>query len=98
MNAQIVPDTRGLVPAIHVFSAAKQGVDGRNESGHDVEGYLVYCFSAPRLPLRLPLRAVFLHERLDHVDGLHGVGGEGVLVDEGVALAFQELQVHDPAG
>jgi len=24
-----------FVPAIHVFLAAKQGVDGRNKSGHD---------------------------------------------------------------
>jgi hypothetical protein len=27
----------GLVPAIHVFLASKQGVDARHEAGHDVE-------------------------------------------------------------
>jgi len=27
----------GLVPAIHAFLAAKQGVDARHEAGHDVE-------------------------------------------------------------
>jgi hypothetical protein len=25
----------GLVPAIHVFFAAKEGVDGRDKRGHD---------------------------------------------------------------
>jgi len=25
----------GLVPGIHVFRAAKQGVDGRDKPGHD---------------------------------------------------------------
>jgi len=34
MNAQTVPDSRGLVPGIHVL-AAKQGVDGRDKPGHD---------------------------------------------------------------
>jgi hypothetical protein len=27
----------GLVPAIHAFIHAKQGVDARHEAGHDVE-------------------------------------------------------------
>jgi hypothetical protein len=26
----------GLVPVIHVFVAAKEGVDARHEAGHDV--------------------------------------------------------------
>jgi len=27
----------GLVPAIHVFLAKKEGVDARHKAGHDVE-------------------------------------------------------------
>jgi hypothetical protein len=27
----------GLVPGIHVFVCSKQGVDGRDEPGHDAE-------------------------------------------------------------
>jgi hypothetical protein len=61
-----------------------------------VLGCGAYYFSAPPLPLRLPLRAVFLDEGLDHLDRLYGIGSEGMLIDEGVALAFQELQVDDP--
>jgi hypothetical protein len=29
----------GLVPAIHVFLLAKQGVDARHEAGHDELGF-----------------------------------------------------------
>jgi hypothetical protein len=29
----------GLVPGIHAFGAAKQGVDGRDKPGHDVERF-----------------------------------------------------------
>ena len=37
MKAQTVPDTRGLVPAIHVLAAPrKQDVDARHKAGHDV--------------------------------------------------------------
>ena len=30
----------GLVPGIHVFHSAKQGVDGRDKPGHDDKFYL----------------------------------------------------------
>ena len=29
----------GLVPGIHAFHSAKQGVDGRDKPGHDYEFY-----------------------------------------------------------
>ncbi len=36
MKAQTVPDTRGLVPGIHVFlSLGEKDVDGRDKPGHD---------------------------------------------------------------
>jgi hypothetical protein len=34
MNAQTMPDTRGLVPAIHVLLRG-QDVDARHKAGHD---------------------------------------------------------------
>jgi len=30
MKAQVVPDARGLVPAIHALLSGEQGVDGRD--------------------------------------------------------------------
>ena len=38
MKAQTVPDTRGLVPAIHVFACGTKDVDGRDKRGHDGSG------------------------------------------------------------
>jgi hypothetical protein len=36
----VEPVMPGLVPGIHVFFRSKrQGVDGRNKSGHDERGY-----------------------------------------------------------
>jgi len=32
----------GLVPAIHVFAARKEGVDGRHKAGHDAVRYFVF--------------------------------------------------------
>src|ERR1700674_1497901 len=51
-----------------------------------------------RSRLRCRRRAVFLDERFHHLDRLHRVGRKGVLVDEGVVLALQELQVHGAPG
>jgi hypothetical protein len=41
----------GLVPGIHAFGVAKQGVDGRVKPGHDVEGVAVFarhCEAQPK--------------------------------------------------
>ena len=35
MKAQTVPDSRGLVPAIHVLPQTKKDADARDEPGHD---------------------------------------------------------------
>src|SRR5207245_7778796 len=39
LSIKIEPDTRGLVPGIHVFmvTAAKEDVDGRDKPGHDAK-------------------------------------------------------------
>src|SRR5437868_4120113 len=38
LSTKIEPDSRGLVPGIHVFrSCGKKDVDGRDKPGHDVE-------------------------------------------------------------
>ena len=40
----------GLVPGIHAFLLVKQGVDGRDKPGHDVERSCVRLYANPCLP------------------------------------------------
>jgi hypothetical protein len=50
-STKIKPDSRGLVPGIHVFAASKKDVDGRDKPGHDEKAAV---FHAVRKGLTMP--------------------------------------------